>query len=310
MKTPAASSAQYARALSAHADWPRAHALIRRHQQIFIQLADNGRLPRQRLQQFLEVSGRQLKHALVVLIQQHIILHFTTDLNITYYQVDWRNTYGLARSHRVVCLVEDRYGEGASKIMANILQLGHAQVGDLAHALDLSSDSEQDVGNENRDTQANGDTKAKGNHEIKITTVGEFHQTLRALLRAGILVKMSQRDYMPAADLQAELEEAVISEQFPDRKVTGPKKQAELQVAVNNLKRKWRHANDYSDLRDTESGGAVRRPGMPNKRAKLNGRGLTNGSGREDDHPYDEDVAKLPVLCRVTPMPTSVTNCD
>lgn len=96
---------------------------------------------------------------------------------------------------------------------------------------------------------------------------------------------------MPSADLQTEMEEQVISEQFPDRKVTGGKKQGEFRSAVNMLKRKWREGDEFSEIRDTTRVGQ----GAPNKRAKLNGAN-TNGAGH-GDHGVGDSGVRLPVLC-------------
>lgn len=187
--------------------------------------------------------------------------------------------------------------------MANLLQLGHAKVGDLAQAFDLTAskrDSGLDACREHLSTERGAKTNGIDAHHVrkvpdtKINTAGQFHTTLRKLLKAGFLVKLNKRVYTPAADLQYEIEEAVISDRFPDRKVTGPKKQAEFKTAVNSLKRKWRDADEFTD-RDLESKGTIRRPGEPpGKRAKING-GLTNGAGH--DHFEEENVPKLPVLC-------------
>lgn len=194
--------------------------------------------------------------------------------------------------------MEDRYGAGAAKIIRNLIQLGHARIGDLAKSFDLDDSVKRDSGVEGCNGHVNGDAKMNGSGQAtsKITTLAQFHNTLRTLLRAGFLCKFGKRNFTPAADLQAEIEEVIISEQFPDRKVTGPKKQAEFKTAVNNLKRKWRDAEEFSEYRDLKSsaGGFA-------KRAKLNG-GTTNG------HDSGDSAAKLPVSC--CGIPTRVPVAD
>lgn len=236
--------------------------------------------------------GKQLRRALVVLLQQHLVLCHTSEGGITHYQADWRNSYHLLRSNRMRFLVEDRYGTGAAKIVGDLIQLGHARIGDLARSFDLEDPTKRDSGVEGCNGHVNGDGKTNGPGSApgKITTLGQFHMTLRTLLRAGFLCKFGKRNSTPAADVQAEIEEVIISEQFPDRKVTGPKKQAEFRTAVNNLKRKWRDAEEFSEHRDLDSRGAGASTFA--KRAKLNG-GMSNGHG----HDSGESVAKLPVLC-------------
>ncbi|EME86548.1 uncharacterized protein MYCFIDRAFT_43158, partial [Pseudocercospora fijiensis CIRAD86] len=253
--------------------------------QIFLALADNGRLTRWQLQQTTRIPARQLRHALAVLIQQHLLLHNTTEEGLTFYHVDWRNAYYTLRSNSIISLTRDRYGESAAKIVTSLIQLGHARVGDLAQAFDFTSTTKRDSAVDSCNEHVNCEALVNGAHAHahtghdsgKITTLGHFHATLRTLLKAGLLKKISKRSYLPAADLEAEIEELVIQDQFPDRKITGPKKQAEFKLAVNTLKRKWRQANDYSDHRDLVSSGSIRRPGNQSaKRVKLNG-SLSNG---------------------------------
>ena len=276
-------------------------------------MAEHGRLTLPALAHHSKVSPTRLRHGLATLIQQHLLLHYTPEEHgPTYYSVDHRNAYFLVRTGRVIELVEERYGEGAGQIVANLLQLGHAKVGDLADAYDLAPGSKRDSGIDTGQEHVNGEGIINGmtnghvhttDQHRKITTVSGFHTTLRKLLWSGFLVKVGSRIYQPQSDLQEELEEQVISESFPDRRVTGPKKQMEFKRAVGGLKRKWRETDEYSDLRDVASRGTIRYAGAqvaPNKRAKMN-RGLPNGVAHYEDLDMEEDVhhsaPRLPVLC-------------
>jgi len=268
-------------------------------QQIFRALAEHGRLYRQQLLRLLQLPGRQLRHALTVLTQQHVLRWHTDDDDITRYSIDWRSTYNLLRSNRIISLVDQRYGEGAARIVTNLLQLGHARVGDLAQAFDLEPSLKRDSAFDDCNGRVNGSalpngtdsTHAHKSQVSKITTSGQFHHMLRTLLQAGFLVKLQKRSYMPAADLLEEIEETVISEHFPDRKVTGPKKQADFRRQVNSLKRKWQDEVEYSERHDAESRGTFR-SAAGSKRVKLNGN-QPNGIGHGNDG-HGESVPKLP----------------
>ncbi|KAK5118587.1 hypothetical protein LTR85_008052 [Meristemomyces frigidus] len=255
--------------------------------QIFATLAEHGRLTVHTLAEHAKIPLRRVRTGLTNLMEEQLVLHFAAEEGApTFYSVNWRNAYNLARHTNIAELVNDRHGEHAADMVGNILQLGHARVGDLADAYDLQPASKRDSG---IDTTAdhmteeglvNGIAKtssAKASHDM---STSEFHSTLRALLRSGVLVKVGTRAYMPPSDLQEQIEEAVIIDQFPDRKVTGPKKQSEFKLAINVLKRKWREDDAYSDLHDVGSRGAIKRPGdhfkTENKRIKVNG-GHANG---------------------------------
>lgn len=190
-----------------------------------------------------------------------------------------------------------------------LLQVGHCTIGDLAGVFDFQEPAlKRDSGIDTAVPHLNGNGATNGVHEEPETeankgpvgSLAELHFILRKLLRCGLLMKVGNRSFKPQADLEAEIEEVIMEESFPDRKVTGPKKQAEFKRAVDGLKRKWRDDAEYSEKRDVDSNGNIRRPGMEaNKRQKLNG-GHTNGNGAQTS---DNDFSgpKLPVSWRSFP---------
>lgn len=277
--------------------------LLTASEQIFATLAEHGRLPIPTLAHHSGIPSRRVRTGLANLLEAQLILHFAAEEDApTFYSVNWRNAYNLARHTNIVELVNERFGERAGHLVGNILQLGHARVGDLAEAYELAPGSKRDSGVDGATHHAtdpgmvNGAAKPSAANTSQMTSANEFHGTLRALLRSGILVKVGMRAFMPSSDLQEQIEEMVIVEQFPDRKVTGPKKQAEFKQAVHALKRKWRDDDTYSDLHDGGAKGAIKRPGEhfqpSNKRIKLNGapNGLDAANG-------EQEVQKLSVLC-------------
>ncbi|KAI6869617.1 hypothetical protein KC338_g2468 [Hortaea werneckii] len=271
--------------------------------QIFATLAEHGRLPIPTLAHHSGIPSRRVRTGLANLLEAQLVLHFAAEEDApTFYSVNWRNAYNLARHTNIVELVNERFGERAGHLVGNILQLGHAKVGDLAEAYELAPGSKRDNGidgttNHAADTgMVNGAAKTNAANASQMTSANEFHGTLRALLRSGILVKVGMRAFMPSSDLQEQIEEMVIVDQFPDRKVTGPKKQAEFKQAVHILKRKWRDDDTYSDLHDGGAKGAVKRPGEhfqpSNKRIKLNGvpNGLDAANGEQEVQKLSNDL--------------------
>ncbi|KAK3069224.1 RNA polymerase III subunit C82 [Teratosphaeriaceae sp. CCFEE 6253] len=272
-------------------------------EQIFATLAEHGRLTAPTLALLTTIPLRRARTGLASLLEEQLILHHAAEDDApTFYSVSWRNAYSLARHSNVVALVTDRHGESAGQVVKNILQLGQARVGDLADAYNLSPTSKRDSG---VDTAANhvmeggmtnGTSKshaARPSVNQHVTTANELHSILRTLLRAGVLAKASPRSTMPVSDLQEQLEETVISEQFPDRKVTGPKKSQLFSLAVHDLKRRWREEDAFSEHDGYGSKGSLKRPVHhvtgPNKRVKVNGN-LTNGHATNVD---EEPVSKL-----------------
>ena len=136
----------------------------------------------------------------------------------------------------------------------------------------------------------------------EITTISEFHQTLRTLLKKGYLTKVGNRSHIPQPDLQRQIQDTVIAEQFSDGKISGPKKKRQFDAAVNDLKRKWEDEDAYSNTKYVASRGVIKRSKdspSSSKRVKLNG-DMPNGVHDEcveEDVETEHSVPKLPVLC-------------
>jgi DNA-directed RNA polymerase III subunit RPC3 len=194
-------------------------------------------------------------------------------------------------------LVERRLGEKAAGVVAMVLQIGHCTVGDLAGVFDFDDNGAAKI---NTPTQ-NGNGTTNGVHgraerdPRQIESLAELHHILRKLLRTGFLMKLGERMFKPNTDITDELGAIVMEENYPDGKITGPKKQAEFNRAVDNMKRKWRDESEFSERRDVDSNGngSMMRPGMDaNKRQKLNG-GIANGHSNGVE--ADFSGPKLPV---------------
>jgi DNA-directed RNA polymerase III subunit RPC3 len=232
---------------------------------------------------------RRARQGLATLLQDHLVLFNTAEEDgRTYYSVDWRNAYNLARQQSVIELVDQRHGEGAARVVQHILQLGYAKVGDLVEAYDLEPRAK---GDSRVDTAAhhhpetgimNGSTKPKVGAGELVSSAEDLHLILHTLLKSGILIKVSARAFMPVSDLQDHIEESVIADCFPDRKVTGPKKQLLFKGEVNAVKRKWKNEEHFSEFHDivATSRGTIKRPGEhfepSRKRVRTNG-DLSNG---------------------------------
>lgn len=237
-----------------------------------------------------------------MLIQQHLVLHFTPEGDdTTWYEVDWSNAYNLMRSGKVINVVKERYGEGAGQLVENLLQLGHARVGDLTDAYKFDSQPNGTINSAAEHVNGEGMPNGIVNNRVstkkqmkKIATPGQLHTVLYRLLEDGFVTRVRRRNYHSTADINAEAEEVVKREQFPDGKVSGPKAREAFGNAVSSLKRKWREESDNGAQAGVSRGVINRKNGYgpAPKRAKING--FTNGIGRYDDD--EEDGVRLEVL--------------
>ncbi|KAK3719733.1 RNA polymerase III subunit C82 [Vermiconidia calcicola] len=250
---------------------------------IFTILADHGRLHLPALHQLTRIPLRRLKNAVALLLQHHILYyHASYDEEPTYFQVNWDAAYAIIRTRKIAKLIADREGEAAGRLVSNILQLGHASVGDLLDEYGLTPDSKRDSGIDvvdhhmSEEGLVNGIAKDGKLEAVdsEVTTTSEFHSLMRKLLEKGFLVKVGQRTYTAYADLTEQVKDIVIAEYFPTGKVTGPKKAPEFKARVNEQKRKWEEEDAYSSSKDDAARGTFKK--SHNKRVKLNG-DLPNG---------------------------------
>ncbi|CAO2648318.1 Nn.00g075850.m01.CDS01 [Neocucurbitaria sp. VM-36] len=112
-------------------------------------LARHGRQTLAAIARASYLNGRQIKYGLVILLQQHLVFHSGHDAPVTYYEIDWQNSYALVRFGKATKLAEDRFGKKAANVMSNLLALGHTRIADLKEAYfppEAGSDDESDDG--------------------------------------------------------------------------------------------------------------------------------------------------------------------
>lgn len=245
--------------------------------QIYRTLARWGRITLPTLIQQSDLPSRYIRHGLTVLIQQHLILHITPEADSSsFYEIDPQGAYNLVRTGRVISLVEERYGNGAGQVVSNLLQLGHARVGDLedAYKFHAKDNSAVDSAAEHINGEGLPNGFGKDGHmavkeqDRKITSKADLHRVLAQLLEVGFITRVHKRTFYTHADREAEAGNEVMVTEFPDGKTTGPKAKLRYEQAVNAKKRKWREEED-------EVSGDVYVK-QTQKRQKTNG-GMTNG---------------------------------
>lgn len=144
-------------------------------------------------------------------------------------------------------MVHERFGERASGLFSNILQLGHVKVSDLEEAYGVAvrskSQSKSSTHRLKGEGLSNGtDSIDKTDNQIK--NLSDLHFELYQLLKSGYLKPLFERDFFPPEDLDIEAQEALKTSDsrfFGDLK---GKVKKEFEDEVHNLKRKWRDEHD------------------------------------------------------------------
>ena len=273
---------------------------LRNMQTVFKALGQWGRINLRTLFQHCDVPPQHVRHGLIVLIQQHLVLHSTSDTeDQAYYEVDWNGAYELMRVGKIVSIIEERYGSGAAQVISNLLQLGHARVGDLEDAYKFTP--KDHIAVNSAAEHINGEGIPNGMHEgyvttrpqdKKITNPEQLHSVLYQLLKDGFIARVNDRSYLSSADYTNQAEALLKNGDFRDKPTNGPKAKASFAAAVNQQKRKWREEEDEvsGDMyRGTTNGSN----GPPHKRMKLNG-ATTNGAGRHNGPEVTLQVYQIP----------------
>ncbi|KAK8160409.1 RNA polymerase III subunit RPC82-domain-containing protein [Phyllosticta citrichinensis] len=245
---------------------------------VFSLLAKLGRLSIRGLLQSSHFTVRELKHGLAVLIQQHLVLHYTGE-DETFYEPDWQHAYALVRYGKIAKMVEDRFGDAAGGLASNLLLLGNAKISDLAQAYGVATKEEGAD-----DVQVNGNRVTNGDHgeevqdNVHIKTIDDLHKVLRQLIDSGFVTQIHAKHFNPTSDLRNEAERMIRIEMFPDG-VKG-KEIVQFEAEVKKLLAKWRDEPSEADRKELGSGAGTKRSAAEaqapaRKRVKLN---MLNGS--------------------------------
>ena len=229
----------------------------------------NGRLTIPSILHHTSLPPRQIKHALAVLLQQHLAFWYTVHEGTTYYEANWTGAYALVRSGKLTKAVEDRHGPVAAEILTNLLLSGHARVADLEQAHGSPSHAVSfEPGNPKATPNGelpNGKSRHPPNGHAPASE--SFQSALTALVRAGLLTAVHESHFRSEADNRAEAETLVKSLDRFRGDLKGSQK-AEYAEAVTKQLVHWRFAND-ADSKILTAAPAVK-PGYSKKR-KLGG---------------------------------------
>ncbi|PGH23143.1 hypothetical protein AJ80_02774 [Polytolypa hystricis UAMH7299] len=287
---------------------------------IFSYLLRCGRQPLPRIVQNTHLSPRQVRHGLAVLIQQHLVYHYTSlDEGVTYYEANWRGAYDLVRPGKIIQLVEERLGDYAAQVISAILYLGHAKVSYLETLPELQPsaqrkrrklarsngvngvghegevDGEVEEFNEQQEEEeqeeVDGDVD-QPNGDFDDPGPSKLHPTLRALATYGFISRVRDAQFQSPTDLYEDAERAVSVR--PDvRSQKGKKFQEALEAGIETLIKERTDATVRGIPVTGVSRGIKRRAGNldadgPRKRRKLDF-AKEEDDGDEDGYLDDDD---------------------
>ena len=160
-----------------------------------------GRLDFSALLHHTGLTPKQLKHSLVVLIQQHLAFwDVSTESDSTFYEANWCSAYDLVRSGKLIKVVEDRYGQSVGGLVSNLLLSGHVSVSDLAQAYDLTAqlDSSKLAKGGLTNGVPNGQPRYPSGSSI--ASVDHFYESLIILLNDDFVSIVNESHFRSEAD--------------------------------------------------------------------------------------------------------------
>ncbi|KAL8950530.1 MAG: hypothetical protein Q9222_003440 [Ikaeria aurantiellina] len=213
--------------------------------QVFGALAFHGRLAFPGLLHHTRCSSTEIRHSLVVLTQQHLVLWSDTDdSGQAIFEADLTNAYALARSGNYVRLTKKQRGDFAGDIISKINILGHVRVADLIKTKSGRPDEppafEEFLGHDSY-LQANEDFTNMSNGSIsRDHSDTEFRTTIGELLSGRLLCRLHDSYVRPAADNLIEAERVVPRDtSFQHKK----QEQAVWELAVVKKLEDWKYGS-------------------------------------------------------------------
>ena len=201
-----------------------------------------------------------VKHGLSVLVQQHLVLWYTSsDDLLTLYEANAAAAYCLVRYGKYINIAEAQVGEFAGKVVSNLLLLGHARVGDLVQAYGVGqSKSTHDRLATTRGPASkllpNSSSHAEGRIEEQSATFESIHGTLCDLLRTELVSRVHKSHFRSDADNRSEAEKVVLKPE--EYKAKSKREQDALrELAIKRKLKDWKHCtegeqNEVEDLKE------------------------------------------------------------
>lgn len=226
-------------------------------QSVFTILLRHGRLSLPGLLQYSALSLRVLKAGLVTLLQQHLVFHHLGGEGLTYYEANLDSAYILARSGKVLDILEDKFGPAGEEIARTLMSEGHATLTDLAEAYGVKdSEEETDQHSVNGDHMSNGVNGQKHDRHTtgqQIRSLTQLQRLLEQMKRAGYVVAVTRKSFVSPADVDFDAGLLARSNLPVAKAPNGKKQREEFARTVNSFKRRWRDGGiDNEDASDTD----------------------------------------------------------
>lgn len=257
---------------------------------IFATLLRYERLPLLRLKSYCHLSFDQLRKGLAAMIQHHLVFHFTSyDDGITYYEADLHTAYYLARSGKILELIEETLGNYAATVMSTIMFLGHAQVSHL----ETLPETEPKQVKTNGTSEEHNEQQTGLDDEHLHGGRAHLHATLKMLAAHGYIIRVREAHFQSPNDVFLDAERAVKS-RSDIKEMKGKRHEEAVKEAVAELIKErmggdLTHGLIYKGVPfGVKRRHAVASSDAPNKRRKVDYT-VVDGDDMDDESEWSDD---------------------
>lgn len=251
-------------------------------QRIFAALMNKGRSSIPQLIQYTSLNTRQLRHGLVVLVQNNL-LYWKIESGHAVYAPNVDAAYNIARIGKILDMIGAIHGEEEKEVTQNLLSMGHAKVEDLRDAYQAKfKQAARHAAIVNGDANHGDDDEETGSGEVRkdsktglyVKSLEQLDDVLCRLIQAELVGTVTEESFRSLEDRYKAIEDEIIKTFFAGG-VRGAKGKEDYAV---------RRARRLREVRDEPLSlkGTIQSKISISKRRKLSGWSYTNGGGASD----------------------------
>ena len=239
------------------------------------------------LMRHTQLTTRQLKLGLTVLVRQNLVYHNSdAEEGGTNYEANADAAYALVRSGKILEIVGERFGSVATAAMEQLLLLGHAKVSDII--AEWNKNHEPHINGNGIGVTTNGASNGHGTHSYPL---GQLNDTLIQLLEEGFIQPVSQNVFRSPTDTYNAVEKALLRDSFGGA-TRGTRQKDELRSKVRKSLQDLRaEVPNWKPIGYKRPSTSSHINGAAPKRRRLS----HNGSAVNGNHVVDDETNKLDV---------------
>lgn len=233
------------------------------------------------------MTARQLRHGLAVLLQHNLLYyHVDPGAEFAFYEANADHAYNLARTGKILEMVDTSFGAAAKDVMQSLLLSGQTRISDLVAAyqdkIDHANKAAALIGDDDdfgpEPTGVNGDSSGAKKPGRLVKSTAHLNSIICRLVEAEVIDVVHEKTFESSQDILKVVEKEVMDTYFSGG-VKGNKAKIEVQGRIAEGLRKVR-GESKSLKRKLEQNGSA------SKRRKLfAGIGMSNGVQDEEMDP-------------------------